>query len=103
MTALNIRHYATTIGDGASQKFVIEHDLDTIDVIVQVIDAETFEVDLSPTITRLDRNRVEVDYTRVLVYAPKRGLRGRIKPRGTLSVRRGIVPETNSRRVLISG
>lgn len=104
MTALPIRHFATTIGDGHSQCFVIEHGLNTHDVMVECLDANTFELIIEPTITHLDLNRIEVDFTHILTYShpPKRLLRYRNR-KGRLGLMPGRIPEPKSVRVLISG
>lgn len=102
MTALPIRHYATTIGDGASQRFEIHHGLDTRQVMVEVLDADTFQPVFDATTEVLDRNTVAVDFTHQLVYTPKRGILGKIKPKGNLDVLPGRVPDTKSLRVLVT-
>lgn len=104
MTALpQLRHYAQTIGDGVTQRFVINHSLATLDVHVKVLDATTFEVVLDASIEILSYNEVAVDFSNLLVYTPQRTKKGRIKAKGKLKNLPGRTPESNSLRVLISG
>jgi hypothetical protein len=72
----HILRYVTTIGDGAANSFVITHNSNTNDIIVQIRDIASGEyVDASITIT-----------------SPN-----------TLTIETGIVPALNSLRVIVHG
>jgi hypothetical protein len=57
-----IRELIHTIeGDGVSKEFIIEHGLDTLNIIHQIYDANTLDT-IMPGITRVDSNTVKISF-----------------------------------------
>lgn len=67
-----IRKYVETVGDGDSQKFMVEHGLHTREVVVSVYDAKTGEdlaFRVNTAVTSLDE--VLVDTSFLIIYDPE--------------------------------
>ncbi|PTU25922.1 hypothetical protein DA469_21220 [Bacillus subtilis] len=54
--------FATTIGDGTTTSFTVNHNFNTRDVIVQVFDNETF-ANVSTDVVRVDENNITVSFS----------------------------------------
>lgn len=61
-TSSSIKKYAETIGDGSTTTFVIIHNLNTVDVVVSIMDSATFQ-HVHPSTTTYGPNVVLVGFT----------------------------------------
>lgn len=98
MTSAVVRRYVETIGDGASNKFMVTHDLHTMHAMVQLYLTVNWELTDLATIRLVSLDEVEIDFSHILYYDPTNP-----DPKERLGYGEGWIPPKDGVRVVVFG